>query len=110
MLDRNAGRFKAIDGIRRQARFRPLDDVTEQVEAIVDESATRAFDELFDDARNVVRSSPVIGSISIFPSMYQSTMVGTSVRPRVGARYTGASNRHRTHRGCTKICGNGSWA
>ncbi|QKS65284.1 RNA polymerase sigma factor [Cupriavidus gilardii] len=46
----SAGRFKAIDGIRRQARFRPLDDVTEQVEAIVDESATRAFDELFDDA------------------------------------------------------------
>lgn len=45
----SAGRFKAIDGIRRHARFRPLDDVTEQVEAIVDESATRAFDELFDD-------------------------------------------------------------
>ncbi|MCT9125026.1 RNA polymerase sigma factor [Cupriavidus gilardii] len=46
----SAGRFKAIDGIRRQARFRPLDDVTEQVEAIVDESATRAFEEVFDDA------------------------------------------------------------
>lgn len=46
----SAGRFKAIDGIRRHARFRPLDDVSEQVEAIVDESATRAFDELFDDA------------------------------------------------------------
>ncbi|ESJ12006.1 MULTISPECIES: RNA polymerase sigma factor [unclassified Cupriavidus] len=46
----SAGRFKAIDGIRRHARFRPLDDVTEQVEAIVDESATRAFDELFEDA------------------------------------------------------------
>lgn len=45
----SAGRFKAIDGIRRHARLRPLDDVTEQVEAIVDESATRAFDELFDD-------------------------------------------------------------
>src|SRR5437868_11435858 len=33
----STGRFKAIDGIRRQARMRPLDDFAEQVEAIEDE-------------------------------------------------------------------------
>jgi RNA polymerase sigma-70 factor (ECF subfamily) len=33
----SAGRFKAIDGIRRRARFVALDDVAEQVEAIADD-------------------------------------------------------------------------
>jgi RNA polymerase sigma-70 factor (ECF subfamily) len=33
----SAGRFKAIDGIRRRARFTALDDVAEQVEAIAAE-------------------------------------------------------------------------
>src|SRR5262245_12361984 len=35
----SAGRFKAIDGIRRRARFDALDDVAEQVEAITAEPA-----------------------------------------------------------------------
>ena len=35
----SAGRFKAIDGIRRRARFDSMEDVAEQVEAVVDESA-----------------------------------------------------------------------
>jgi len=35
----SAGRFKAIDGIRRRARFDPLDDHAEHVESIPDESA-----------------------------------------------------------------------
>src|SRR5207237_9842358 len=30
----SAGRFKAIDGIRRRARFDSMEDMTEQVEAI----------------------------------------------------------------------------
>ena len=34
----SAGRFKAIDGIRRHARFTPLDDVAEIVESIPDET------------------------------------------------------------------------
>jgi RNA polymerase sigma-70 factor (ECF subfamily) len=34
----SAGRFKAIDGIRRRARFDRYDDVAEQVESIADES------------------------------------------------------------------------
>jgi RNA polymerase sigma-70 factor (ECF subfamily) len=35
----SAGRFKAIDGIRRRARFVPLEDVAEQVAAIPDDPA-----------------------------------------------------------------------
>jgi len=35
----SAGRYKAIDSIRRQKRFDPLDQHTETVEALVDESA-----------------------------------------------------------------------
>jgi RNA polymerase sigma-70 factor (ECF subfamily) len=35
----SAGRFKAIDGIRRDARFAALDDVAEQVEALASEDA-----------------------------------------------------------------------
>src|SRR5262245_62236646 len=32
----SAGRFKAIDGIRRRARFVAMEDVAEQVESIAD--------------------------------------------------------------------------
>ncbi|MEO7253022.1 MAG: RNA polymerase sigma factor, partial [Casimicrobium sp.] len=39
----SAGRFKAIDGIRRNARFTAIDDVAEAVAAIVDE--TEGYDE-----------------------------------------------------------------
>src|SRR5678815_1767380 len=35
----STGRFKAIDGIRRRARFVALDDVAEQVEAIPADAA-----------------------------------------------------------------------
>jgi RNA polymerase sigma-70 factor, ECF subfamily len=34
----SAGRFKAIDGIRRHARFDSMEDVTEQVEAVIDDA------------------------------------------------------------------------
>ncbi|CAG9171075.1 RNA polymerase sigma factor [Cupriavidus respiraculi] len=48
----SAGRFKAIDGIRRHARFRALDEVAEQVEAIEDESAALGMDdETLEDDR-----------------------------------------------------------
>ena len=47
----STGRFKAIDGIRRRARFRPLDDVADEVEAIVDESVRFADDESIEDDR-----------------------------------------------------------
>ena len=47
----SAGRFKAIDNIRRQRRFTPLDDVLEQVEAIVDEHVSAAATEELEDDR-----------------------------------------------------------
>ena len=43
----SAGRFKAIDGLRRRARFDALDD--EQLENIADESAPPDADEIEDD-------------------------------------------------------------
>jgi len=50
----SAGRFKAIDGIRRQARFDPYDDVAEQVEAIADESASRNDESIEDDRLRLI--------------------------------------------------------
>src|SRR4030095_2607415 len=45
----SAGRCKAIDGIRRSSRFTSMEDVPEQVEAIVDENAgPRDSDEIED--------------------------------------------------------------
>ncbi|MFH0351570.1 MAG: RNA polymerase sigma factor, partial [Chromatiales bacterium] len=35
----SVGRFKAIDGLRRRARFDTLDDVAEQVDAVIEEAA-----------------------------------------------------------------------
>src|SRR5438477_12313135 len=46
----SAGRFKAIDGIRRGARFDSLEDHAEHVENIVDES-TPSNDESIEDDR-----------------------------------------------------------
>jgi RNA polymerase sigma-70 factor (ECF subfamily) len=43
----SAGRFKAIDGLRRRARFDALDD--EQLENIADESSVRDADDIEDD-------------------------------------------------------------
>ncbi len=36
----SVGRFKAIDGTRRRARFDPLDDAAEQVDTLADEAAS----------------------------------------------------------------------
>lgn len=50
----STGRFKAIDAIRRNARFDALDDVIEQVEAIPDESSSRGDEELEDDRLRLI--------------------------------------------------------
>jgi RNA polymerase sigma-70 factor (ECF subfamily) len=47
----SAGRFKAIDGIRRQAKFASIDDYTEHVESIPDESPPPGDDESIEDDR-----------------------------------------------------------
>src|SRR6476661_5880590 len=50
----SAGRFKAIDGIRRRARFVAPDDVAEQVEAIPDEASSWDEDSIEDDRMRLV--------------------------------------------------------
>ena len=50
----SAGRFKAIDGIRRRARFVALDDVAEQVEAIPDDAPQWDGEDIEDDRMRLV--------------------------------------------------------
>ena len=45
----SAGRFKAIDGIRRRARFDSIEDHVEHVEGIVDESTPPDAEGIEDD-------------------------------------------------------------
>src|SRR5580765_7035758 len=47
----SAGRFKAIDGIRRRARFDSVEDVAEQVEGVVDDSPLPGDNESIEDDR-----------------------------------------------------------
>src|SRR5205814_9567955 len=47
----SAGRFKAIDGLRRRARFDAIDDVAEQVEAMVDDAPLPGENEGIEDDR-----------------------------------------------------------
>jgi RNA polymerase sigma-70 factor (ECF subfamily) len=49
----SAGRFKAIDGIRRSARFDPLDEEAEQI-AGADDPASWAADEIEDDRLRLI--------------------------------------------------------
>jgi RNA polymerase sigma-70 factor (ECF subfamily) len=50
----SAGRFKAIDGIRRRARFDALDDVAERVAAIADERAEQEKESVEDDRLRLI--------------------------------------------------------
>jgi RNA polymerase sigma-70 factor (ECF subfamily) len=47
----SAGRFKAIDGIRRRSRFDSMEDVAEQVDAVIDENAVRSDRDSIEDDR-----------------------------------------------------------
>jgi RNA polymerase sigma-70 factor, ECF subfamily len=47
----STGRFKSIDGIRRRARFDAIEDVAEQVEAVIDDSPGPVDDEGIEDDR-----------------------------------------------------------
>jgi RNA polymerase sigma-70 factor (ECF subfamily) len=47
----SAGRFKAIDGLRRRAKFAPIDDVADEVEAIPDDSPAPGDGEDIEDDR-----------------------------------------------------------
>ena len=50
----SAGRFKAIDGIRRRARFDALEDVAEQVEALADEAVVWDDEDIEDDRLRLI--------------------------------------------------------
>jgi RNA polymerase sigma-70 factor (ECF subfamily) len=50
----SAGRFKAIDGIRRQARFVPLDDVPEDADALVAQAEEWTDATLKDDRLRLI--------------------------------------------------------
>src|SRR5579864_5267687 len=50
----SAGRFKAIDGIRRRSRFDSMEDVAEQVEAISDESTDWDKESIEDDRLRLI--------------------------------------------------------
>ncbi|MEP6943285.1 MAG: RNA polymerase sigma factor [Betaproteobacteria bacterium] len=50
----STGRFKAIDGIRRQARFDSTENVAEIVDAIADETPVRDSDEIEDDRLRLI--------------------------------------------------------
>ena len=50
----SAGRFKAIDGIRRRARFDSMEDVAEQVDAVIDETPPWDPESIEDDRLRLV--------------------------------------------------------
>lgn len=50
----SAGRFKAIDGIRRRARFDSLEDHADEVEAIADETAAPGDETVQDDRLRLI--------------------------------------------------------
>jgi len=50
----SAGRFKAIDAIRRRARFDSIEDFAEQVDAVIDETPTRDDESIEDDRMRLV--------------------------------------------------------
>ncbi len=50
----SCGRFKAIDNMRRMRRFVALDDVYEQVEAIIDERAEKGDENIEDDRLRLI--------------------------------------------------------
>ena len=50
----SAGRFKAVDGLRRRARFDALDDVAEQVENLADDAVAPDGDDIEDDRLRLI--------------------------------------------------------
>jgi len=50
----SAGRFKAVDGMRRRARFDALDDVAGQAETLTDDAATPDGEDIEDDRLRLI--------------------------------------------------------
>ncbi len=50
----SAGRFKAIDGMRRRSRFDSIEDVADQVDAVIDETAPWDSEAIEDDRLRLI--------------------------------------------------------
>src|SRR5436190_12418844 len=50
----SAGRFKAIDGIRRRTRFDSMEDVAEQVDAVIDDTTPSDSEAIEDDRLRLI--------------------------------------------------------
>jgi RNA polymerase sigma-70 factor, ECF subfamily len=50
----SAGRFKAIDGIRRRTRFDSIEDVAEQVDAVIDDTQPWDEESIEDDRMRLI--------------------------------------------------------
>ncbi|MDQ6922710.1 MAG: RNA polymerase sigma factor [Pseudomonadota bacterium] len=50
----SAGRFKAIDGIRRRTRFDSIEDVSEQVDTVIDDTQPRDQESIEDDRMRLI--------------------------------------------------------
>ncbi len=50
----STGRFKAIDGIRRRSRFDSMEDVAEQVDAVIDETQPWDSEDIEDDRLRLI--------------------------------------------------------
>jgi RNA polymerase sigma-70 factor (ECF subfamily) len=50
----STGRFKAIDGIRRRTRFDSMEDVAEQVDAVIDETTPSDSEAIEDDRLRLI--------------------------------------------------------
>src|SRR6266567_85116 len=50
----SAGRFKAIDGIRRRTRFDSIEDVAEQVDAVIDDTEPWDEESIEDDRMRLI--------------------------------------------------------
>jgi DNA-directed RNA polymerase specialized sigma24 family protein len=79
----SAGRFKAIDGIRRRSRFDAIEDLAEQVDAAADETA-RAWDDegIEDDAPRLIFTCR-------HPALAPDGQVALTLREVCGRTYAG---------------------
>ena len=73
----SAGRFKAIDGIRRRARFDAIDDVAEQVDAIIDDAPSWDGESIEDDRLRLVFTC-------CHPALLQDAQVALTLREVCG--------------------------
>jgi len=76
----SAGRFKAIDGLRRRAKFAPIDDVADEVEAIADDApAPWETEDIEDDRLRLVFTC-------CHPSLAPDAQVALTLREVCGPR------------------------